>query len=555
MVINSSLVLELENVQAVIPSHRSRPQSVPSFAFRSPNNSLDRSHKRRKRKSRREQFIVEKPPFVNFASDHINPYRCLTPIIIGQNNHLRVKTKKHLKRKQKKPPILNNSINEQSDESRESSFSTQIAQNTDPIDLWPSDPNSFDMEFIRQRQIAIDNTSYRDTMRSWKPPELEHLIKLIKDFTNDKNDIDQLWIIFYWISQNIVYDVDAEINNEILKQKPSEIFHSRKATSEGYSTLFRMICDNMGIRCIEIPGYAKDFYFKINQAIFPQTNHIWNAVKLHGHHWYLIDLVFGSGYIDHKHRYKKYLNTHYFLVRPEDMIYNHLPENSQWQLLSKPISMFNYFCLPFLHSYYFIYNLTLISPRFSSMVTFDKNKSYAEVLIQAPNDIQLACSIKNDSKSTCLAQFDASRQLWQCLFAPHKNGFHTLIIYANRILISNSLMNVIELGLDASSKDFTQKKVLPTIYGKFVENRCQIFSPLDGILKPGTKVTIRCRIPNAVFVRISLDGVWLEEELLKNDIFKQQITVPEKEVIVYAQFKNKPFTHMYYGLIRYLVEK
>ncbi|CAF4720055.1 unnamed protein product, partial [Rotaria socialis] len=54
-------------------------------------------------------------------------------------------------------------------------------------------------------------------------------------------------------------------------------------------------------------------------------------------------------------------------------------------------------------------------------------------------------------------------------------------------------------------------------------------SPLDGALKRGTKVSIRCRIPHALSARISLDGVWLDEVTLDNEVFKQQINVPEQE--------------------------
>jgi hypothetical protein len=92
-------------------------------------------------------------------------------------------------------------------------------------------------------------------------------------------------------------------------------------------------------------------------------------------------------------------------------------------------------------------------------------------------------------------------------------------------------------------------------FGKFTEHKCQILSPLDGVLKRGTKVTIRCCIPNASSARISLDGVWLDEVLLKTDMFKQQVNVPEREVMIYAQFVNKTMTKNYDGLIRYTVEK
>jgi hypothetical protein len=556
MVISSILTIQLENIHAPIPSSRTRPRSVPVSSSKSPKRSPNRSHKERKQRPQRQIYIPDKPPFINFASAHINPYRYLPPITIKHDHHHRFKSRKRSKRKHKKQELSNDSINTETIKTELNSSFTQTTQNTDPIDLWPSDADSFDMDFIRKRQIAIDNTFYRETIRTWKPSSMNHVITLIKGLTAQKNTIDRVWIIYYWISQNIHYDIDADDNNQQhLQQKSEDLFRSRKLTSQGYATIFKTLCDHLGIKCTQIPGYAKNSHYQINQPTFSRPNHTWNSVQLDDKHWYLIDSVWGSGYINNRYEYKKDLKTFYFLTRPEHMIYNHFPEDSQWQLLAKPISILDYFRLPYIHSDYFIYDLTIISPRFSSMVIFDTIESLAEVLIQAPNDVQLACSVKDNIKSTSLSQYDASRQIWQCLFAPYRAGFYTLIIYANRSSTSNLLTNVIELGVEISSQDFLKRKILPITFGKFIEHKCQIFSPLDGVLKRGTTVIIHCRIPNATFARISIDGIWLDEVTIKDDIFKQQITVPEREIIVYAQFINKKSTNIYDGLVRYLVEK
>jgi hypothetical protein len=522
MVINSVLTVQLENIHAPIPFNRTRLQSVPTYSVKSSD---------RKRCLHGLKFIPDKPQFINFASAHINPYHYLTPVVINHDH------RKHSKRKPKRDKSIKIEANP---------LSTQVIPNNDPIDVWPSDPNAFDMEFIRKRQIAIDNTFYRETIDTWKISSLNHLVTLIDNFISKKNLIDRVWIIYYWISQNIFYDINSTLE---------DIFQTGKSTCEGYSTIFLTLCDHIGIKCVQIPGYVKDVNFQINQSVFSRTNHIWNAVQLDGNHWYLIDSAWGSGYIDNNHKYKKELKTDYFLIRPEYMIYNHLPEDFQWQLLAKSISMMDYIRLPYLHSYYFIYNLTIISPRFSNMVIFDTKQSLAEVLIQAPDDVLLTCSMKDDNQSTSLTQSDINRQVWQCLVAPYDSGFHTLIIYANRLSTSNLLTNVMELGIEVPSKDFVPGKILPMTFGKFIEYKCQILSPFNGVLKRGSKVMIHCRIPNATHARISVDDIWLDEVLLKNNILKQQIIVPKREVIVYAQFVNKKLIYNYDGLIRYVVEE
>jgi len=559
MVISSTLTTQLENVRAPVPLSRTRPRSVPIYTSKTPPSSPNQSRLEKKRRPHRKKFIKDKPPFINYASAYINPYRSLSPITVYHRSRSKSRnSKRKQKRQASSVDILNQSIqtNKQDNTTDASTtISTKLTINHNPIDITPLDPNAFDEKFCQKRQMIIDNLFYREKIDTWKASSLNHLITLIGDLTLETNIIDRIWIIYYWIAQNIRYDIDADFNSHNRHQKAEDVFRTGKSTCEGYASLFKTLCDILHIPCEKINGYAKDYSFKIAQPIFSNINHTWNAIQLNNNYWYLIDSAWGTGYIDGNHEYKKDLKPHYFLTHPEHMIYNHLPEESRWQLLKKPITMDDYIHLPHVHSYYFIFGLNIISPRFSSIVSFNTNQSFAEVLIQAPNDIQLTCSIKDDIRSTCLTQYDFNRQIWQCLFSPYKSGVYTLIIFANHISTMNLLKNVIELGVDVPSKGLIKGKTLPMTFGKFIEYKCQILSPLDGILKRGTKVTIRCHIPNALSARISLDGIWLDEIKLKNDLFKQQINVPDREIIVYAQFINNKKTKTYDGLIRYTVEK
>jgi len=187
---------------------------------------FSRPKRSRKQRLHRQIFIPDKPPFIKYTSEFINSYRYLPPIRI---NHDRHRHHKHTKRSKRKKETHDNLINKENQKMKEDSFSSEIIQSTDPIDLWPSDSNSFDMDFIRKRQITIDNTFYRETIDAWNPSSFNHVITLIQELIIEKNLIDRVWIIYYWISQNILYDIDAN------KQKLDDIFHSGKTTCEGYA--------------------------------------------------------------------------------------------------------------------------------------------------------------------------------------------------------------------------------------------------------------------------------------------------------------------------------
>ena len=560
MVISSTLTTQLGNVRAPVPLSRTRPRSVPVYTSRSPTSLPNQSRLERKRRVPRKKFVEDKPTFVNFASANINPYVSLTPTPLHQHARRprsRMRSSKLQHRKQAASADLIRTSPD--DELAPSEVPAPVATkrvfvNHGPIDIQPADRSAFRREFRHRCQLVVGNVFYRTTVDGWKATSLNHLITLFEDLTGDEHTIDRLWTIYYWISQNIRYDIDADINHHSRQQKAEDVFRAGKSSCQGYAAIFQTLCDSMKIPCETIEGYAKDYSFKIDQVTFSHTNHTWNAVQI-DQHWYLLDSAWGTGYVDGNHEYKKDLKPYYFLTCPEQMIYNHLPEDSHWQFLSKTISMDDYIRLPHVHSYYFTFGLTIVSPPFSSVLAFDTNQSVAEVLIQAPEDVQLTCVVKNDLRSTSLAQYDVNRKLWQCLFAPHKSGFHTLIIFAARLSTEKLFKNAIELGVDVTSKDLDRKKTLPITFEKFLEHKCQIISPMTGVLKHGTKTIIRCRIPQAFSARISVDGVWLDEVSMRSDLFKQEINVPERQVTVYARFHHRTSAKIYDGLIEYHVAK
>ena len=364
--------------------------------------------------------------------------------------------------------------------------------------------------------------SYRQAINSWKAKGLHDVVKLIIDLSTGKSLIDRAWIVFYWVSQNIEYDVEAYFSGNISRQTSEDIFASRKGVCDAFGTIFETLCTAVQIECKKISGYAKGYSFNLEQNSFARTNHAWNVIRLE-RHWYLVDSTWGGGYLDSNNCNRKELNPFYFLVRPEQMIYRHLPEDRQWQLLMSPISMNDFVRLPYVNSTFFELNLDVISPRHTNMASFNSSLGLAEVLVRASSDTVFMGDItqtrSSKIKDACLVQYDADRQLWQCLFAPQGSGFHRLTLFARRekqTMKSKTDENVyseaIQFGLNAPA-NIIKAKTFPLTYGLFTERKCQIVEPLEGVLKSGSKVTIHCRIPAAHCVRLTLDGNWLSKML------------------------------------------
>ncbi|CAM2711425.1 unnamed protein product [Rotaria socialis] len=235
------------------------------------------------------------------------------------------------------------------------------------------------------------------------------------------------------------------------------------------------------------------------------------------------------------------------------MIYSHLPENPRWQLLSTTISMPQFTMLPGVSSTFFNLKLIILSPCNTNMVPFDTNRSLVEVLIRTLSDVYLSCSVDHDNTSG-LAQYDVDRKLWYCLFRPRSSGYQTLDIYARKGRPTGFSEGAIVLGLNMPK--IIQFQKFPYTYDAFTSYKCQIFEPLTGKLKRDTKVTIHCRIPGADYVCLSYDGTLSSNKYnLADDIFKEEITVPKREITIYAKFPKDQESNHVEGLFKYTVER
>ena len=304
----------------------------------------------------------------------------------------------------------------------------------DFVNIEVDDPQAFNNSFVQQRQQAIDNQFYRSTIESWRPQSLQQLVNFIKALSRNKSLIDYHWIIFYWITHNIEYDTVSYFSKNYANQCAEDVFRTKKGVCAGFANLYKYLCDQLNISCEIVNGYSKDYGFDDCKNAPTEIDHAWNVLEIDGH-YYLIESTWGAGHLTDQKLFKRELQSYYFLVRPNEMIYHHLPENEKWQLLRKPIKMKQYLQKPKIHPIYFQLNLDLISPYFQAHIDLLPNKSYALVLMRAPSDVQLIADLKlhdQEIEGGYRVIFDNKKQLYCCYFAPTTIGKHKVTIYAKR---------------------------------------------------------------------------------------------------------------------------
>ncbi|KAB5571945.1 hypothetical protein GE09DRAFT_1216548 [Coniochaeta sp. 2T2.1] len=143
---------------------------------------------------------------------------------------------------------------------------------------------------------------------------------------------DKARAIFTWCHHNIAYDVDGFFNNRIPRgQTLEESIFSGKGVCEGYAKVYQGIAQRAGLQCELVCGHGKGYGFsalKPGQPPPPRdpSGHAWNAVRIDGGEWKLLDACWGAGSVDPT-KYTKGFNPTMFTLSNELFGMKHFPEN------------------------------------------------------------------------------------------------------------------------------------------------------------------------------------------------------------------------------------
>lgn len=117
-----------------------------------------------------------------------------------------------------------------------------------------------------------------------------------------------------------------------------------------------------GIHSRIISGYAKGVNYKPGMKFNPDTDqHSWNSVYIYGT-WCLVDADWAARGIIKKLRKLHYrLDEYFFLPDPNHFICDHFPNDDQWQLLERPITLEEFENMPHVKPEFFMYGLEYVT--------------------------------------------------------------------------------------------------------------------------------------------------------------------------------------------------
>lgn len=197
--------------------------------------------------------------------------------------------------------------------------------------------------------IISQNYQRVDSIVMTYPKNINSTNKLAKKISGDfSDDYEKVRAVYSWIVNNIVYEPteygkfkfkytsqeEFEIKQKTYRGRLAfRVLSKRKAVCEGYSVLFHVLCNELGIKAIYVSGSSKTRINDIGKRF--SSDHSWNIVEI-GENRYLIDATWGAG--TYNTHFVKNVNYSYFFTDPENFIYNHYPDNYEYALLDEVIT-------------------------------------------------------------------------------------------------------------------------------------------------------------------------------------------------------------------------
>ncbi|MBS1917089.1 MAG: hypothetical protein JST87_12500 [Bacteroidetes bacterium] len=202
-------------------------------------------------------------------------------------------------------------------------------------------------------------------------------------------DLQKVRAIFSWIAQHIEYSsgrrnyikspakaysfqkLNVEEDTGAIKSAnefvAEIVLANRAGRCEGYSRLFKTLCDYAGIRSEIITGYARGNMSSSSRFV---SNHFWNAVFVDSA-WHLLDVTWASGSVSFfSDRFIPKFDDYYFFTSPDIFIKDHFPDDLKWTLLSNPPPVEEFRRSPFKPSAYVKYDILSFKPSSGWIETF-----------------------------------------------------------------------------------------------------------------------------------------------------------------------------------------
>ncbi|KAE8380819.1 hypothetical protein BDV26DRAFT_119779 [Aspergillus bertholletiae] len=206
-----------------------------------------------------------------------------------------------------------------------------------------------------------------------------------------KSDVQRLRAIFTWVSEKIAWDEPVEEVGMDLKR----VLQTKRGSPQEVAFLVREMCVAVGLHADAIKGYLKSPGELFDLDSLSRANHWWNAVLVDGE-WRIMDCSLASPTNPHRSQFvtnnPSSAESWYFLARPLEICYTHVPLSHEEQHICPPISPDVLLALPTTCPTYF--KMGLQFPDYDTSVVRIEGLEVLQIRLFVPTDVECAAEIE-----------------------------------------------------------------------------------------------------------------------------------------------------------------
>ncbi len=208
-----------------------------------------------------------------------------------------------------------------------------------------------------------------------------------------RSDVQRLRAIFTWVSERVVWD--EEFEGEIDTRR---VIQSKRGCSHEVAALVVEMCHAINLHAEVVEGYLKTPGVDLDLDALNRPNHYWNAILV-DNEWRMMDCSLASPTNPHRTLYSSISasisEAFYFLTKPLEFCYTHVPLHAAQQHIVPPISPDVLLSLPCSLPPYFRQSLNLHAYD-TSVIRLDALE-ICNIAINVPTDVELVAEVETQS--------------------------------------------------------------------------------------------------------------------------------------------------------------
>jgi hypothetical protein len=382
-----------------------------------------------------------------------------------------------------------------------------------------------DFEIWKKKiEILMGNSKLKKYVLSKSLRNVQTIDELVTHLKNapTTNQTEKAWSVYLWVTDNIRYDFESFKYDRITYEQniPENVLLNGMCVCDGYSRLFQQLCQQLGLECEKITGYAKSYGYKMGQAIHA-ANHAWNSVKV-DNKWYPVESTWGAGCIINEHFSKKF-NPYYFMTPAHIFLDDHYSEEHN-------ITLEQFFQMPQLRI-----NFHLSELRNLTFGTFFYEAETNPVFVEfgAPKQTSILVELKSEDgekiSDSVLIQRDAKTLNYGVfVFLPDIKRKYNMELYAMNSQKDETFSYaagylITRLG-DSSLK-------FPNYQIKFEEYNLEFISPRSQLLD-ATERILKMEFSHPSTTEVIADLRDPNDKIIENAIFIQKNDMGNSELLV-----------------------